>query len=71
MTLRETGQFSGKLILTPILVNKFRKLYFQENFKKKNHNPVYLNGKPVQQVVSQIHFGMYLNTKLNFSGTPK
>ena len=67
----ETGQFSGKWILTPILIKKLRKLWSQEvtfsrKFQKKNHNPVYFNHKPVQQVLSQKHLGMYTDAKLNF-----
>ena len=33
---------------------------------KINHNPVYFNHNPAQQVSSQKHLGMYLDTELNF-----
>ena len=34
--------------------------------QKKNHNQVYFNHNYVKQVPSRKHFGMYLDTKLNF-----
>ena len=42
------------------------KLYFQESFQKTNDNPVYFNHNSVQQVPSQKHLEMYLDTKVNF-----
>ena len=34
--------------------------------QKANHNPVYFDHNTVQQVPSQKHLGMYLDTELNF-----
>ena len=42
-----------------------QEVIFSRKLQKKNHNPVYFNHNLVQQVLSQKHRGMYLDTKLN------
>ena len=39
---------------------------FSKKLQNTNHNQVYFNQNSVQQIPSQKHLGMYLNTKLNF-----
>ena len=39
---------------------------FTIKLQRINHNAVYFSHKSVQQVPSQKHLGMYLDTKLNF-----
>ena len=43
-----------------------QEVVFSRKLQQKNHNPVYSNHNPVQQVLSQKHLRMYLDTKLNF-----
>ena len=43
-----------------------QEVVFSRKLQKTNHSPVYFNHNFVQQVPSQKHLGMYLDTKLNF-----
>ena len=38
----------------------------QETNQETNHNPIYFNHSSVQQVPTQKHLGMYLDTELSF-----
>ena len=43
-----------------------QKIIFSRKIQKTNNNPVYFNHNSVQQVLSQKHVEMYLDTKLDF-----
>ena len=60
-----------KINFNPDFSKQVSEVIFSRKLKEKNHNSVYLDDKTVQQVLSEIHLGMYLDTKLNFSGIPK
>ena len=43
-----------------------QEVIFSRQFQKTNHNPIYINHSSVQQVPTDKHLGMYLDTELSF-----
>ena len=43
-----------------------KEVIFSRKLQKTNHNSVYFNHSPVQQVLSQKHLGLYFDSKSNF-----
>ena len=48
-----------------------QEVIFSRKVQKTNHNQVYFNHNSIKQLPTHKHLGMYLDTKLNFPGTPK
>ena len=55
-----------KMNFNPDPNKQAQEVVFSRKLQQKNHNPVYSNHNPVQQVLSQKHLRIYLDTKLNF-----
>ena len=59
-----------KINFSPDPSKQTQEIIFSRNLQKLNHNQICLNHKSVEQVPSQKHLGMYLDTKLNFLEHP-
>ena len=55
-----------KMNFNPDPSKQAQEVIFSRKLQKTNHNQVYFNHNSVKQVPSQKHFGIYLDTKLNF-----
>ena len=60
------GLLIGKCFLTHILVNLYKKSYFQEKNQIQNHPTISLNNVQVKRLSYQKHLGLILDEKLNF-----
>ena len=61
---------SWKIKFNSDTTKQAQEVTFSRKLQKTIHNQVYFNHNFVKQVPSQKHFGMYLDTKLNFQEHP-